>query len=63
MKISATKTKVMALEGREQIRTKIMISDQIIEQLSLFNYLRDDVGDDRNCDIDVSYISFRRSVG
>ena len=44
----------MAFRGREPIRTKIMFSDGIIEQLSHFNHFgMTDIGYDRNCNIDV----------
>ena len=38
--ISAQKTKWVAFKGRELVRTKIVINNRIIEQINLFNYLR-----------------------
>ena len=39
MKISISKTKVMAMEGKYNRRAKIVIKDQIIEQVNNFKYL------------------------
>ena len=39
MKISGKKTKAMAMIGREQKRMKIVIDEEIIEQVSTFKYL------------------------
>ena len=39
MKISTIKTNVMAFRGKQPIKTEIMIIDQIVEQVSQFNYL------------------------
>ena len=37
--ISVQKTKSMAFEGRDPVRTEIVIDNKIIEQVSSFNYL------------------------
>jgi len=37
--ISVQKTKSMAFEGRDPVRTKIVIDNKIIEQVNSFNYL------------------------
>ena len=39
MKISENKTKTMAFQGREPVRSKIVINGKIIEQTAEFNYL------------------------
>ena len=61
MKISTIKTKLMAFRGKERIRTKIMISDRILEQVSHFNYL--DISYDRNYNIDVKLCKFQTICG
>ena len=42
-KISKTKTKMMAFHGKFPIRTKIVIDNYILEQVSHFNYLGMDI--------------------
>ena len=44
----------MRFRGKEPITTKIMIIDRILEQVSQFNYLVNDIGYDRNYDSDVT---------
>ena len=39
MKIFTTKTKIMAGRGKEPIRTEILINDEMVEQMSHFNYM------------------------
>ena len=53
IKTSTTKTKVMGFQGKEPIRTKIMLNDRILEQVSYFIYLGNDIGYDIIYDIDV----------
>lgn len=36
---SFVKAKVIAFRGKESIRTKIIINDRIVEQMSCFNFL------------------------
>ena len=38
-KISTTKTKSMGFQGKEHMRTKIVMNGKIIEQVRDFNYL------------------------
>jgi hypothetical protein len=38
LKMSVNKTKAMAMKGKTNARTKIMINNNIIEQVSSFNY-------------------------
>ena len=47
------KTMVMAFRGKKPIRTKT-ISDRILEQVSHFNYLENDIGYDRKYGTDVT---------
>jgi hypothetical protein len=47
VEISIYKSKVMALEGKYPVRSKIMIKNKIIEQVKNFNYL--------GCDISYNY--------
>jgi hypothetical protein len=42
-KISIQKTKVMAFKGKFPIRTKIVIDNNILEQVSHFNYLGNEI--------------------
>ena len=56
--MSTTDTKVMLLQSEEPIRTRIMISDRILEKVRYFNYL----GNDRNIDIDVKLGKFQTVV-
>jgi hypothetical protein len=39
MKISYQKTKIMAVEGTEPIRSKIVTDNMILEQVNTFTYL------------------------
>ena len=43
LRISTQKTKVMAFRGKHPIRSKIIINNQAIEQVSHFNFLGCDV--------------------
>lgn len=63
MKISLIKTKVMAFIGKEPIRTKIIINNRCIEQVSHFNYLGSDVGYDKDYDVDNKICKFQRVCG
>ena len=55
----------MELCSKKPIRTKTMISDRILERVShllkklFFNYLRNDIGCDRNYNIDVKFDKFQ----
>jgi len=46
----------MALEGRNPIRPKIVLHDQILEQVSNFNYMGRDILYDYNKDRDKKHI-------
>jgi hypothetical protein len=39
LKISTSKTKTVAFKGRDTVRNKIVINDNIIEQINTFTYL------------------------
>ena len=43
LRISAQKTKVMAFKGKEPVRSKIVLNNGTLEQLSNFNYLGCDI--------------------
>jgi hypothetical protein len=40
LKISLNKTNAMAMKGKMKVRTKIVINNNIIEQINSFNYFR-----------------------
>ena len=42
----------MAFEGRDPVRTKIVIDNKIIEQVKLFNYLGNMISYEKELDID-----------
>ena len=42
----------MAFEGRDPVRTKIVIDNKIIEQVNLFNYLGNMIFYEKELDID-----------
>ena len=48
--ISVQKTELMAFKGREQVGSKILVDNKIIEQVSSFNYL----GNLVSCEEEVS---------
>lgn len=48
IKISKEKTKVMAFCGKSPVRTKIVVDNKIIEQVSSFNYLGCEIGHDED---------------
>ena len=50
--ISVQKTKSMAFEGRDPVRTKIVIDNKIIEKVSSFNYLGNMISYEKEVDID-----------
>ena len=43
----------MEFRGKEPIRTKVVVNDQIVEQESHFYYLKNKIGYDKNFDIDA----------
>jgi hypothetical protein len=63
LKISVTKTKTMAFKGKPPIRTKIVINDTILEQVSHFKYLGSDISYENNKGIDEKVAKFRHICG
>jgi len=63
MKISTKKTKVMAFEGDYPIRTKIVIDDHPLEQVSHFNYLGCYTSFEKDKDIDHKIHKFQYICG
>jgi hypothetical protein len=63
LKISVTKTKTMAFKGKHLIRTKIVINDTILEQVSHLKYLGSDISNENNKDIDEKVAKFRHICG
>jgi hypothetical protein len=56
------KTKVMAFKGKNPVRSKIVLDDQILEQIRNFNYLRCDVFHDINNKISSDLWKVRRTL-
>ena len=50
--ISVQKSKSMAFRGRDPVRTKIVIDNEIIEQVNSFNYLGNMISYEKELDID-----------
>jgi hypothetical protein len=50
--MSVQKTKSMAFKGRVPVRTKIVIDNQIIEQVNSINYLENMISYEKELDID-----------
>lgn len=63
LKISKKKTKVMAFRGKYPIRTKIIIENQPIEQLSHFKYLGCDISYDYDEDLKNKLARFQYICG
>jgi hypothetical protein len=63
MRISVTKTKVLALRGKHPIRIKIVINERILDQVLNFNYLGYNMGLNREMDINVKLQRFQQICG
>lgn len=63
LEISPIKTKVMAYQGKEPLRAKIVLKDRIIEQVMNFNYLGVYVGCNRHKDINIKLQAFQYLCG
>ena len=63
MRIAITKTKTMTFKGLEPVRTKIVIENKCIEQISQFDYLGNSVSYDRDYDVDKKLQKFQRICG
>jgi len=61
--ISAQKTKPMAFKGRVPVRTKIVIDNEIIEHVNLFNYLRNVISYEGELDIGNKLNNFLKITG
>jgi hypothetical protein len=56
--ISTDKSKVIAFKGRDPTRSKIVINNEIIEQVNTFNYLRNLVSYEKEKYIDNKIQNF-----
>jgi hypothetical protein len=63
LKISVQKTKSMAFEGRDPVRTKIVIDNKTIEQVKSFNYLGNMISDEREPDIEKKLNNYLKITG
>jgi hypothetical protein len=63
VEISTKETKTMAFHGKYPIRTKILIYNEIIEQVSDFSYLGCDVTYEINNDIQSKLNEFKQICG
>ena len=62
-KISNTKTKVMDFLGENSVRTKIIIDNSVLEQVSHFNYLGCDISYRKDNDIKRMLNTFSYTCG
>jgi len=60
--ISVQKTKSMAFRGRDPVRTKIVIDNNIIEQVNSFNYLGN-ISYEKELDIDNKLHNYLKITG
>ena len=63
MIISENKTKIMAFQGRNPVRSKIIIEDSILEQVSHFQYLGCDITYKHDQDVDKKIQKFQAVCG
>lgn len=63
LKISTRKTKVMAHKGKHPVRSKVVIENKILEQVSYFDYLGCNVSYDRDKDIENKLNKFQLICG
>ena len=63
MKISAGKTKIMAFHGKWPIRSKIVVENKILEQVSNFKYLGCDITYDYDQDLQQKVSRFNMICG
>ena len=61
--ISVQKTKLMAFEVRDPVRSTIVIDNKIIEQVNLFNYLGNMISYEGELDIDNKLNNFLKITG
>jgi len=53
----------MAFKGRDTVRTKIIIDNKIIEQVRLFNYLRNMISYEKELDTDNKLHRYLKVTG
>lgn len=63
MKISAAKTKVIAFEGKDLVRSEIVIDEKAIEQANVFKYLETEVSYMGEVDVDRKTVKFLKVSG
>lgn len=63
LEISINKTKVMAFEGKNHIRSKIVINNNSIEQVNAFNYLGCCLSYVNSRDVDTKLAKFQQLLG
>lgn len=63
LKISIQKTKVMAFRGKHPVRSKIIINNTVIEQVSHFKYLGCDITYDYDKDVNIKTQRFQAICG
>ncbi|KAJ4441949.1 hypothetical protein ANN_11813, partial [Periplaneta americana] len=61
--ISPTKTKILAFQGKTQVRCKILINDNIVEQVRDFKYLGCEIGNTRELDQQRKLQNFNQICG
>jgi hypothetical protein len=61
--ISVQKTKSMAFKGQDPVRTKIIIVNKIIEQVSSYNYLGNMISCEKELDIDNKLHNYFKITG
>jgi len=61
--ISVQKTKLMALTGRDPVRSKIVIDNKITEQVNSFNYLRNLLSYEKKIDTDSKLNKYLKIAG
>jgi hypothetical protein len=63
MKISLTKTKTMAFHGKQSVRTKIVIDNYTLEQVTHLKYLGCDVSYQYDNDVNIKLKKFQNICG
>ncbi|KAJ4450851.1 hypothetical protein ANN_02282 [Periplaneta americana] len=61
--ISSTKTEILAFQGKTQIRCKVLIDDNIVEQVRDFKYLGCEIGNTRGLDQQRKLQNFNQICG
>jgi hypothetical protein len=63
LKISVNKMKMMALKGKVNVRSKIVLNNHIIEQVNSFNYLGYTIAVTNNKDLEIKLNRFHQMCG